>query len=87
MDVTVEDASHGGASPLTRGKPPHSLAHTNAHGRIPAHAGKTLDTMGYTRMERAHPRSRGENCAIVSAADHATGASPLTRGKLIRRFQ
>ena len=50
-----------GSSPLTRGKPPRPH-HRRDRGRlIPAHAGKTDDTGGETRVIGAHPRSRGEN--------------------------
>ena len=41
---------------------------------------------GTTRPRpRAHPRSRGENCARASDEFHATGSSPLTRGKRLGR--
>ena len=70
-----------GASPLTRGKPGPLTRGGRGHGRIPAHAGKTLlevtekDTIG------AHPRSRGENRHRLPRPRVLPGASPLTRGK------
>ena len=36
-------------------------------------------------MVRAHPRSRGENLASLSALIMVPGSSPLTRGKLDNR--
>ena len=71
----------GGSSPLTRGKhwPTRTAIYTG--GLIPAHAGKTSPREPHHANSRAHPRSRGENCARASAAFHATGSSPLTRGK------
>ena len=50
-----------GSSPLTRGKPPHPLAHQNDRGLIPAHAGKTASLHCLAHAIAAHPRSRGEN--------------------------
>ena len=50
-----------GSSPLTRGK----LAAQDPYGRetrlIPAHAGKTNPRREVGAVDRAHPRSRGEN--------------------------
>ena len=50
-----------GASPLTRGKPTSVEAGVTGVGRIPAHAGKTIDFPGFQFEAEAHPRSRGEN--------------------------
>ena len=74
-----------GSSPLTRGK--HRVPEVSGvcAGLIPAHAGKTVMRPGPGGASWAHPRSRGENCARASAAFHATGSSPLTRGKLPSR--
>ena len=38
-------------------------------------------------MPRAHPRSRGENCARIPRGRQLWGSSPLTRGKLYRGGQ
>ena len=51
-------------------------------GLIPAHAGKTSRPRIKPSMTRAHPRSRGENCAGTSVTGSTAGSSPLTRGKL-----
>ena len=81
MDVTVEDASHGGASPLTRGKRSGMEQRLCAPRRIPAHAGKTRNGVSPASQGWAHPRSRGENAFHPAIGHTQTGASPLTRGK------
>ena len=50
-----------GSSPLTRGKPLHRLGNMRGRGLIPAHAGKTRSCLPASPLNRAHPRSRGEN--------------------------
>ena len=72
-----------GASPLTRGKQVRVKEFETGKGRIPAHAGKTNFAELKQLIDRAHPRSRGENPRAAIASALATGASPLTRGKLI----
>ena len=54
-------AAADGSSPLTRGKleTPGEWQYTT--GLIPAHAGKTLAVPLVETIQRAHPRSRGEN--------------------------
>ena len=71
-----------GASPLTRGKRADELRPVDLVRRIPAHAGKTPGHNHARRALRAHPRSRGENHAVVVPVRGPGGASPLTRGKL-----
>ena len=75
-----------GSSPLTRGKPAAPGKIAVIRRLIPAHAGKTRSRRDRATACPAHPRSRGENCAIclVWAAD--SGSSPLTRGKRCRRL-
>ena len=73
-----------GSSPLTRGKPVHEVPEDFASGLIPAHAGKTADRAGNETVDRAHPRSRGENSLSLYIVDGGSGSSPLTRGKLTR---
>ena len=51
-------------------------------GLIPAHAGKTALKGERDPIERAHPRSRGENTPIAVKVRVPSGSSPLTRGKL-----
>ena len=71
-----------GSSPLTRGKltGPDNLC--SFVRLIPAHAGKTVGSDSLTRMEVAHPRSRGENYTDPRDPQRGAGSSPLTRGKL-----
>ena len=70
-----------GSSPLTRGKHSHGLGGVVRRGLIPAHAGKTSPLLTPLAYTRAHPRSRGENFALVVPMVFAGGSSPLTRGK------
>ena len=73
-----------GASPLTRGKPLGGDDPQLGVRRIPAHAGKTPRRHPNGRPHWAHPRSRGENSKLQAALNREAGASPLTRGKLLR---
>ena len=70
-----------GSSPLTRGKQTEVMPRLQAFRLIPAHAGKTPQHRLSRANSRAHPRSRGENCAVVHECVHPCGSSPLTRGK------
>ena len=74
-------ATGGGSSPLTRGK--LEPLDDDAHGGrlIPAHAGKTHCAIDCHVSIPAHPRSRGENEAILKGSEVQAGSSPLTRGK------
>ena len=76
-----------GSSPLTRGKPVHEVPEDFASGLIPAHAGKTADRAGNETVDRAHPRSRGENLPVPSVEVAVSGSSPLTRGKRPDRWE
>ena len=70
-----------GSSPLTRGKPRVRHGARRRGGLIPAHAGKTRDSVcGFLDL-RAHPRSRGENRWSWRGIGVRRGSSPLTRGK------
>ena len=71
-----------GSSPLTRGKLAVNTITKARAGLIPAHAGKTGVCALVGNAERAHPRSRGENCSIGRQTLMPAGSSPLTRGKL-----
>ena len=53
---------------------------------IPAHAGKTPTVYPFCAWARAHPRSRGENSCAPPRTPPTRGSSPLTRGKLNRRW-
>ena len=54
---------------------------SHPEGLIPAHAGKTERAGDARHDHAAHPRSRGENAGVNSPILHASGSSPLTRGK------
>ena len=71
-----------GSSPLMRGKLDPQRDQHDAHGLIPAHAGKTPSFMASAKGWRAHPRSHGENIFVALYENNETGSSPLTRGKL-----
>ena len=71
-----------GSSPLTRGKRSWLRPGIASGGIIPAHAGKTVLATPRYRFRRDHPRSRGENCDVLSLQAYYPGSSPLTRGKL-----
>ena len=70
-----------GSSPLTRGKLYRGGQHVRRHRLIPAHAGKTRESLSSGTNSRAHPRSRGENPHCTPRSPLAGGSSPLTRGK------
>ena len=70
-----------GSSPLTRGKRVSLPLALEALGLIPAHAGKTGETLERGAHPEAHPRSRGENSRPPGRASRRAGSSPLTRGK------
>ena len=82
--VSSASVAVGGSSPLTRGKLRSHAEADPAPGLIPAHAGKTFQAELEMIQERAHPRSRGENCDADDFETVAQGSSPLTRGKLPR---
>ena len=79
IDVPARRVS--GSSPLTRGKRSYDTAHEGWGRLIPAHAGKTFSSRSTFSVNRAHPRSRGENLAAYRACVGRAGSSPLTRGK------
>ena len=70
-----------GSSPLTRGKRERVHALLIRDRLIPAHAGKTQWPTRQSQVGAAHPRSRGENDAVVRRLAVLPGSSPLTRGK------
>ena len=76
--------SFAGSSPLTRGKLDPQSDQRNAHGLIPAHAGKTLRALARVKRLRAHPRSHGENVWAPLQGRRGKTSSPLTRGKRAR---
>ena len=75
------DEAWAGSSPLTRGKPSCTACPARQSRLIPAHAGKTKSLSHSSDLERAHPRSRGENTPRSGVYMSKPGSSPLTRGK------
>ena len=73
-----------GSSPLTRGKLQILTGGASIRRLIPAHAGKTSSSLRRWALEKAHPRSRGENRLVYWPTRTVMGSSPLTRGKLRR---
>ena len=70
-----------GSSPLTREKLDPQSDQRDAHGLIPAHAGKTSSQSVGVLASPDHPRSRGENTSRMTPVRAFAGSSPLTRGK------
>ena len=70
-----------GSSPLTRGKRRFAPQLLPISRLIPAHAGKTIQRCKTMMVDRAHPRSRGENDLVEQLRSEGLGSSPLTRGK------
>ena len=71
-----------GSSPLARGTPTRSSGAASRGGLIPACAGNTLKPSTGLARWRAHPRLRGEHCAVCGCGEDWHGSSPLTRGTL-----
>ena len=82
--IWVDSVPTAGSSPLTRGKLNRRRHGQGGLGLIPAHAGKTPVSVGPPVLDRAHPRSRGENHGQYFGASGVPGSSPLTRGKPTR---
>ncbi|EFF79633.1 hypothetical protein HMPREF0970_01426 [Schaalia odontolytica F0309] len=80
-EVGLEPGGSGGSSPLTRGKLLSRSVDERRERLIPAHAGKTVNTITSARAIEAHPRSRGENDNPALLVGKCGGSSPLTRGK------
>ena len=75
--------THGGSSPLTRGKLMPARSARRSIGLIPTHAGKTRYQAKASPAIAAHPHSRGENDLFLVSKEDTPGSSPLTRGKLL----
>ena len=74
------DGFAGGSSPLARGTRGLYRPYRYGRGLIPARAGNTHHFIPPIRAFRAHPRSRGEHCAIRMTSTPRPGSSPLARG-------
>ena len=71
----------GGSSPRMRGKQAGGDHRDDAHGFIPAHAGKTSKAAWHCPGMKVHPRACGENSSEGVACQDEGGSSPRMRGK------
>ena len=82
MDRRKQRNGNAGSSPLSRGIrhcPPGRMGRRRI---IPALAGNTLDPVDHTKIDRDHPRSRGEYSLQRQSGQSPWGSSPLSRGIL-----
>ena len=75
-------ARRRGSSPLARGAQSHRHRRSECVGLIPARAGSTGRCVRDAAAGSAHPRSRGEHCAVAYRSSCVEGSSPLARGAL-----
>ena len=78
--VAVRSASPTGSSPLARGLPIPLTAECGRGGIIPARAGFTPSSVGWSQRSGDHPRSRGVYRVVVLYLTPPRGSSPLARG-------
>ena len=71
-----------GSSPLARGGHTEANLAGDAHGLIPARAGRTRCASACSRQHGAHPRSRGADDDEYGSETFEVGSSPLARGGL-----
>ena len=91
--VVVVVVVHG-SSPRTRGTALDRPARLASSRFIPAHAGNRKSSRPARPANPVHPRARGEQSAMIIAADKFAGSSPRTRGtvfeptgdEVIKRF-
>ena len=71
-----------GSPPLTRGKALSLMRLCKDIGITPAYAGKRVDTVLRTQLQKDHPRLRGEKFLVLESTKFRKGSPPLTRGKV-----
>ena len=84
---TRDDPSENpGSPPLTRGQ--QRIRHSEAvcEGITPAHAGTTINPVGFFLRLGDHPRSRGDNRTYTTITKSSWGSPPLTRGQPIQVY-
>ena len=74
-----------GSSPHTRGAREHDVLFSARLGIIPAYAGSTVTSGGFSFTWWDHPRIRGEHPSLRRTAPSPRGSSPHTRGAPERR--
>ena len=72
--------AQAGSSPLARGPRDAHWDRLVSLGLIPARAGTTSPSCSVQKIERAHPRSRGDHALPESTSIPPKGSSPLARG-------
>ena len=78
----IIDSNFHGSPPHMRGKPTHGKGASIALRITPAHAGKTQNQDEDGRAKSDHPRTCGENQAILYTEKTTIGSPPHMRGKL-----
>ena len=79
-DLITDRWTLQGSSPLARGTREPIVSVMAVCGLIPARAGNTMCSTSTKRVERAHPRSRGEHIYLLPPSMFLWGSSPLARG-------
>ena len=81
-DIADHFARWQGSSPLARGTQDRWISSSRRFRVIPARAGNTRRGLSRSRVQRGHPRSRGEHVAPLFKGAAMSGSSPLARGTL-----
>ena len=84
--VILSRDSVSGSSPLARGTSQLLGMARTPRRLIPARAGNIDQMPRRSRLNSAHPRSRGEHAATRDAESSRVGSSPLARGTYCRRI-
>ena len=82
----IIDSNFHGSPPHMRGKPTHGKGASIALRITPAHAGKTQNQDEDGRAKSDHPRTCGENQAILYTEKTTIGSPPHMRGKLVNEL-
>ena len=80
LGLDVDERSHQGSSPLSRGILPATRHGQLRHRIIPALAGNTMTPHNTPSDRTDHPRSRGEYGPNWGTRTRGSGSSPLSRG-------
>ena len=80
----VSSTTHAptGSPPHARGKDRHNTAETGQQGITPACAGKSFPCHTLLRLDKDHPRMRGEKDRHNTAETGQQGSPPHARGKV-----
>ena len=72
-----------GSPPIARGRPIAQLFLLSSLGLTPACAGKTVTIDLVNPPDKAHPRLRGEDLALIAFERLGLGSPPLARGRRV----